>query len=103
MLTTLRMIDWVSGLLAVVVLACAPWGLAPAAERGSDFWAFQPPRRHAPPAVRDSAWPCSPVDYFLLASLEKRGLRPTWPVDRLTLLRRVTIDLTGLPPTSAEM
>jgi hypothetical protein len=105
MFATLCMTNGVSGWPAVLLLACAPWvvGLAPAAELGSDFWAFQPPRRHAPPAVRDTAWPCSAVDRFLLAGLEKRGLRPARPADRLTLLRRVTIDLTGLPPTPAEM
>jgi hypothetical protein len=78
-------------------------GLAPAAESDRNFWAFQPPRRHAPPAVRDTAWPRSPVDRFLLAGLEKRGLRPARPADRSTLLRRITIDLTGLQPVPSEV
>jgi hypothetical protein len=69
---------------------------------GRKFWAFQPPRRYALPAVRDRAWPRTRIDFFLLASLEKRGLRPARDADRLTLLRRATLDLTGLPPTAAE-
>ncbi|HTU18812.1 MAG TPA: DUF1549 and DUF1553 domain-containing protein [Gemmataceae bacterium] len=67
------------------------------------FWAFQPPCRHSPPPVHDTAWSHSPVDRFLLAGQEKRGLHPAVPADRLTLLRRVTIDLIGLPPTPAEV
>src|SRR5947209_1477673 len=66
-------------------------------------WAFRPPQRAAPPAVQDPDWVHTPVDAFILAHLEKAGLRPAPPADRLTLLRRVTFDLTGLPPTPAEV
>jgi hypothetical protein len=71
---------------------------APAAE--SRY--FQPPRRPAVPAVRDRAWVANPIDAFVLARLEAAGLAPGDRADRLTLLRRVTFDLTGLPPTPAE-
>ena len=69
----------------------------------SDWWAYQPLRRPAPPVVRDQAWVRSPIDAFILAGLEERGLRPAPAADRHTLLRRVTYDLTGLPPTQAEI
>ncbi len=68
----------------------------------SDHWAFVPPRRPALPQVRDASWPRNPVDAFLLARLGAEGLRPTPEADKVTLLRRVTLDLTGLPPTPAE-
>jgi hypothetical protein len=76
---------------------------AAGAPGGRNFWAFQPPRRGALPPVRDTAWPSSRLDHFLLAALEGRGLRPTRDADRLTLLRRVTFDLVGLPPAPAEI
>ena len=69
----------------------------------SEWWAYQPLRRPAPPVVRDQAWVRSPIDAFILAGLEERGLRPAPAADRHTLLRRVTYDLTGLPPTQAEI
>src|SRR5579871_1331532 len=82
-------------LLAVLLLPAIPWmrGTASAAEPGRSFWSFQPPKRHALPTVRDTVWPSSAVDSFLLARLEKEGLHPAPPADRTTLLRRVTIDL----------
>jgi cytochrome c553 len=67
------------------------------------FWAFQPVHDHPPPAVRATDWPTSPLDRFVLAKLEARGLSPAPRADRRTLIRRVTFDLTGLPPTPAEI
>src|SRR5579884_1414937 len=72
-------------------------------EKGRRFWAFQPPRKHAAPRVRDTAWPRSDVDRFLLAAMEAKGVKPVADADRATLLRRVTFDLTGLPPTPEEV
>jgi mono/diheme cytochrome c family protein len=66
-------------------------------------WAFQPVRKPPLPAVKDTAWPSSPIDFFILHSLEQKGLRPNRPADKITLLRRATFDLTGLPPTIAEI
>jgi hypothetical protein len=63
---------------------------------------FQPPRRPAVPAVRDKSWVVNSVDAFVLARLEAEGLTPSRPADKLRLLRRVSFDLTGLPPTIAE-
>jgi uncharacterized coiled-coil protein SlyX len=67
------------------------------------FWSFQPIASPPPPPVRDSAWPLGEIDRFILAKLEARQLAPNPPADRRTLLRRVTFDLTGLPPAPAEI
>jgi hypothetical protein len=67
------------------------------------FWSFQPVRSVAAPAVKDARWPRSDLDRFILAALEAKGLRPAQPADKRTLLRRATFDLTGLPPTPAEV
>ncbi|HEY1377282.1 MAG TPA: DUF1549 and DUF1553 domain-containing protein, partial [Gemmataceae bacterium] len=66
-------------------------------------WAFQPLRPGSVPPVQQTDWPRTPVDRFILARLEAAGLAPAPPADRRTLLRRVTYDLTGLPPTPAEI
>jgi hypothetical protein len=72
-------------------------------EQPRRFWTFQPVRRVPVPAVRDTAWPRSAVDRFILTGLEAKGLTPARPADKRTLLRRATFDLTGLPPTPAEI
>ena len=69
----------------------------------AQHWSFQRPARHAPPEVEDPAWTRDPLDRFVLAKLEAAGLSPGPAADRATLLRRVTFDLTGLPPTLAEL
>src|SRR5689334_12919255 len=66
-------------------------------------WSFVPPVDHAPPAVRDAKWARDPLDRFVLARLEQAGLAPSPEADRATLLRRVFLDLTGLPPTPEEL
>ena len=66
-------------------------------------WSFIPPKRHPLPAVKNSSWPRNPVDHFVLDRLEREGLSPALGADRETLLRRVSLDLTGLPPTPAEI
>jgi hypothetical protein len=66
-------------------------------------WAFVAPGRLAVPATIDRAWPRNAIDSFILARLEKEGLKPSAPASRETLLRRVTLDLTGLPPTLVEL
>ncbi|MGP0062198.1 MAG: DUF1553 domain-containing protein [Isosphaeraceae bacterium] len=67
------------------------------------WWSFQPLRRVVPPAVKNTAWPRSEIDRFILAGLEAKGLKPATPADHRTLLRRATFDLTGLPPTPKEI
>jgi mono/diheme cytochrome c family protein len=67
------------------------------------FWSFQPIGRPPVPAVSHDQWAKSDIDRFVLARLEKEGLKPVAPADRLTLIRRATLDLTGLPPTVEEI
>jgi mono/diheme cytochrome c family protein len=66
-------------------------------------WAFIPPKRPAVPVVKTAGWARNPIDAFVLARLEREGLAPSPEADRATLVRRVTLDLTGLPPTLAEL
>lgn len=72
-------------------------------EEGRRHWAFQPVVDPAPPAVRDAAWPLDPLDRFLLAKLDAADLKPVEDADRATWLRRVSLDLTGLPPSPEEI
>jgi len=68
-----------------------------------DHWAFIPARRPAPPKVRDPSWVRHPLDTFVLARLDAENLKPAPEADRYALIRRVTLDLTGLPPTVNEV
>lgn len=70
---------------------------------GRKHWAFQPIADPALPPVSNKEWPLDPVDHFLLAKLESSSLHPVVDVDRHTWLRRVSLDLAGLPPTLAEI
>jgi hypothetical protein len=67
------------------------------------FWAFQPVDKPPLPQVRDASWPQSPIDHFILAQLEANKLKPATRADKRTLIRRVTFDLIGLPPTPDEI
>jgi len=80
----------------------APLGRKLDIEAGKQFWSFKPPVRSAPPATKDAKWAWSDVDRFLLAAMEARGVAPVADADKRTWLRRVSFDLTGLPPTPAE-
>ncbi len=68
-----------------------------------EHWAFISPERPLPPRFLHSRWPKNPIDSFVLARLEKEGLAPSRPADRVTLLRRLSLDLLGLPPTPEEV
>jgi hypothetical protein len=67
------------------------------------YWAFRPLGSPAAPAVNDASWPRRELDRFILARLEREGLRPARAADKRTLLRRATLDLTGLPPTPQDV
>jgi hypothetical protein len=67
------------------------------------YWAFQAPKASPASKVHDSAWPHSDIDRFILARLEKEHLKPVGAAGRVTLIRRVTFDLIGLPPTPEEI
>ncbi len=71
--------------------------------KGREFWAFQAPEKPATPAVENVEWPRSAIDQFVLAKIEEKGIEPVADADRGSLLRRVTFDLTGLPPTAEDL
>jgi hypothetical protein len=90
----------------------APWPDDPAGtsaavtlapEDAPQHWAYRRPVRPMPPAVAHTAWPKNPIDQFVLARLEKEGLTPSPEASKEALIRRVSLDLTGLPPTLAEI
>ena len=97
-LQTLR--DWIAAGAPEVKQVLKPQQVDPEAR---EHWAFQPPKRQETPRVKAADRVVNPVDAFLLAKLEAKGLSYSVEADKLTLLRRLTFDLTGLPPTSAEM
>jgi len=72
----------------------APWG---------KHWAYEAPRRPDMPSVKDRVWPRNPIDCFILARLDREGLRPSPEATKEQLLRRVSLDLTGLPPALEEL
>lgn len=75
-------------------------------EEGAEYkqhWAFVKPVRPPLPKVKNAKWPKNGIDYFTLAEMEKHGLQPSPEADRATLIRRVTLDLTGLPPSQQEV
>ena len=69
----------------------------------SKHWAYVPPRRPAIPKTKNAAWIKNPVDAFILSRLEREGLHPSPQANKVTLLRRLSLDLTGLPPTVEEI
>jgi len=79
----------------------AAWPEDAAAQK--KHWAYEKPVRPELPAVRKKSWPRNPIDFFVLARLEKEKLKPSPEADRAVLLRRVSLDLTGLPPTLDEV
>jgi hypothetical protein len=93
--------------LAAWVKMGAPWPVDTTAIADADawkrHWAFQPNKNPPPPAVKAESWPANAVDRFILARLEAKGLTPGAAADKRTLLRRVTFDLIGLPPTPEEL
>jgi mono/diheme cytochrome c family protein len=93
--------------------ASAPGGAEPAAgirrpgyqvtDADRSHWSFRPLKRPEPPTIPDATGPLKPIDAFLRAGLDAKGLKPNPPASKHELIRRVTYDLTGLPPTPAEV
>jgi len=81
----------------------APAGKDPFTATQRKYWAFQPVRRAAPPALKDASAPANAIDAFIRARLETKNIKPVGPADKVTLLRRVSFDLVGLPPTPEEV
>jgi len=69
----------------------------------SPFWSFAPPKQPPLPAVQNANWARNPIDAFILSRLEREGLHPSPEADKRTMIRRVTLDLTGLPPTPEQV
>jgi hypothetical protein len=91
-----------TGAAAATTLPAAHHG-TPTIEEGRKFWSFKPVVRPEIPKVKNTAWVRNPIDAFILAKLESKHLAPAGPADKVTLIRRATYDLTGLPPTIAEV
>jgi cytochrome c553 len=72
-------------------------------DKAREHWAFRPVEKRAPPATKRGDWAETEIDGFLLAAMEQRGVAPVADADKRTWLRRVTLDLTGLPPTPEEL
>lgn len=83
--------------------AAWPDELAGEAIDPANHWAFQPVKRPALPAVKQEGWARNPVDHFVLARLEAEGLEPSAPADRVTLIRRLYLDLIGIPPSIEQV
>ncbi len=92
---------------AVQAIASENWpknsSVRPFTNEEKVFWSYQPVEAVTPPAVKAGSWVKSPIDRFVLARLEEKHLKPAPAADKLTLLRRATFDLTGLPPTETEI
>jgi len=98
-------------LTSAVIIAADTSSTTPAATPAKDpfttaqrkYWAFQPVHRTDPPALKDGVKPANPIDAFLRARLEAKNIKPMGSADRVTLLRRLSFDLVGLPPTPEEV
>ncbi|NDD63410.1 MAG: DUF1549 domain-containing protein, partial [Acidobacteria bacterium] len=88
---------------AVAAGAVAPLVIRPFSGEEKSYWAFQVPSRRGVPVAADPEWSRHPIDAFLFAAMAGKGLRPSPPADRRTLIRRVTLDVTGLLPTPEEV
>ncbi|MBC7809263.1 MAG: PSD1 domain-containing protein [Akkermansiaceae bacterium] len=86
-----------------VAVAPAPHGPPPVNAETMRFWSFQKVKRPAVPRVKNADWVRSPLDAFVLANLEKNGVKPAPAASRATLIRRAYYDVTGLPPTPAQV
>jgi mono/diheme cytochrome c family protein len=96
--------------IAIIAKWIDEGAVAPANDEPQDFyasakthWAYQVPQRPAIPVVKDKSWAKNPIDFFILAKLEEKGIKPSPEADKVTLMRRAAFDLTGLPPTLSEV
>src|SRR6476659_2785895 len=103
MLNTMRAFR--AGAVLVIALGwAAALGAPPSVEEArKTLWSMQPVKDRAVPHVKDAAWGRGPVDAFILAKLEEKGLKPAPETTQVALIRRATYDLTGIPPTPEEV
>ena len=89
-------------LIAVTLIVTHAMTATANPEAARELWSLQPLRAVSPPTVSESSWPRAPVDSFILAALDGQGMRPSKSADRTTLIRRVHLDLVGLPPAPSD-
>lgn len=94
-----------AGLLTVIAVVVFLFSIAAADEPpvATDHWSYQVPRRPSLPVVKAREWPRNEIDYFTLSTMEQAGVKPAAVADRVDLIRRLSLDLTGLPPTLKEV
>ena len=92
-----------SSIRQLTALLLCWFGWLTMAKSAEPHWAYVAPKQHRLPAVKNHSWPRNAIDFFVLRQLEDKGLQPSRQASRTTLIRRVTLDLTGLPPTPAEV
>ena len=92
---------WPSGLFALVLSLATP--IFGGEKTGADWWSLQPVQRPDTPKVKKAQWLRNTVDAFVLSRLEARDLTPTPEASRRTIIRRLSYNLTGLPPSPAEV
>ena len=99
------LVEWVQrgAAFPAVDVAAAPQSSKIDFDAGRKFWSFQPVAKHPAPQVANNAWPRKPIDAFVLAAQEREGLSPAPEADRAVLLRRLSFDMTGLPPTPEQV
>src|SRR6516165_8147991 len=88
---------------SLFVLCTVLLGASTFTQRQREFWSFQRVKTQTPPVVKHTKWVRTPIDSFIAAKLESKGIEPALPAAKIALLRRATFDLTGLPPTSEEV
>ena len=96
-------IAFLRGVLLVLAWGFGVRGVGVVAAESTNHWAFKVPQQAAVPKVRSQRWVRNPIDAFILARLEKEHIRPAPEADRVTLIRRLSLDLTGLPPSASEV
>ena len=102
----MRLTNFATGLIAfglVLSVARSTTAAPPQAEKAERHWAFVPVQRPEPPPASDPTWSRNPIDRFVLAKMEAEGVKPVGAADRRTLIRRLYLDLIGLPPTVDEV
>ena len=99
----MRYVSGLCGLLGLALVGSVAYAAGPTfTDAQRSWWALQPVTKPAAPPVKNQSWVKTPIDAFVLAQLEAKSLKPNPSADRIALLRRVTLDLTGLPPTEEE-
>ena len=98
-----RCLNFIRVILSLALVTSLLRAGAPTIEQGRQHWAFQPLSKATPPVVKDTAWPHNDLDRFVLAQLEAADLKPASEADAATLIRRLYLDLIGLPPSPEEV